>query len=355
MATLQGRKAARSLLTALATARGPCFYPFGFGVRLGVGFGVGFGVGVRLGVGVGLGVGDLWGERCCLSFSLAHMVGSQTGLATIAPANSNALKNLRGRELFIRKSGLACKHRNFRLLTQYKFTDFHCSPMILIQLDRAICLFLNRAAQHWQWLDQGAVLISNSDLVKGGVVLAIFWAMWFREPVRRDWLLVSLGGSLVALFIARILASVLPNRVRPLLDPSMHFIPPLGLPDQSNWTNWSSFPSDHSALFFAIVAGIWLANRRTGAIALVYVLVAICLPRIYVGIHYPSDVVAGAALGVGTVSGLMLRHGFWTRPSLRLLERFPGWGYGLLFLLTFQIATLFWDLRLVLSYLGFST
>lgn len=226
--------------------------------------------------------------------------------------------------------------------------------MFLIQLDRAICSFINRAAQHSEWLDQAMVVISNSDLVKGGVVLAFFWAMWFRNPARRDRLLAALGGSLVALFVARVLAYVLPIRQRPLLDPAMHFVPPLGLPDQSNWTNWSSFPSDHAALFFAIVAGIWLVNRRTGVFAISYVLVAICLPRIYVGIHYPTDVIAGAALGSGATAALVRWRRAWTGLILRTLERYPGCGYGLFFLLTFQIATLFWDIRVILSYLGFS-
>jgi membrane-associated phospholipid phosphatase len=227
--------------------------------------------------------------------------------------------------------------------------------MFLIQFDRAICAFINRAARHWEWLDQTNVVVSNSDLIKGGVVLAIFWAMWFRFTDARERLLAGLGGSLVALFIARVLAYVLPIRQRPILEPSMHFVPPLGLADQSNWTNWSSFPSDHAALFFAIVAGIWLANRRAGIFAFIYVAIAICLPRIYVGIHYPTDVLAGALIGLGAVAVLLQWRALWAKPLLRILERYPGWGYAFFFLLTFQIATLFWDLRIFLSYFGFST
>jgi membrane-associated phospholipid phosphatase len=227
--------------------------------------------------------------------------------------------------------------------------------MFLLQFDRTVCAFMNHAARHWQWLDQASVVISESDLVKGGVVLALFWAMWFRYPAARERLLAGLGGSLVALFMARVLAYVLPIRQRPLLEPSMQFVPPLGLADQSNWTNWSSFPSDHAALFFAIVTGIWLANRRAGLFALVYVLIAICLPRLYVGIHYPSDIIAGALIGFGAVSLLSQWRTVWARPILRVLEKYPGWGYALFFLLTFQIATLFWDVRVILSYLGFST
>ncbi len=224
-----------------------------------------------------------------------------------------------------------------------------------MQFDRAICSFINRAAQHWEWLDQTNVVISNSDLFKGGVVLAIFWAMWFRRPAARQGLLAGLGGALVALFIARLLAYVLPVRHRPLLEPGMHFVAPLGLPDQSNWTNWSSFPSDHAALFFAIVAGVWRADRRAAIFAFFYVVIAICLPRLYVGIHYPTDIIAGALIGWGSVALLAQWRSSWAQPILRGLERFPGWGYALLFLLTFQIATLFWDVRVILSYLGFST
>jgi membrane-associated phospholipid phosphatase len=227
--------------------------------------------------------------------------------------------------------------------------------MFLIPFDRAISAFINRAAQRWQWLDQSAIVISDSDLIKGGVVLAIFWAMWFRHPEARERLLSGLAGSLVALSIARVLAYVLPIRQRPLLEPGMHFVPPFGLPDQSNWTDWSSFPSDHAALFFAIVAGVWLANRRVGILAGLYVLVAICLPRLYVGIHYLTDIVAGVMIGFGAVAILLQWRSWWANPILRALARWPGWGYALLYLLTFQIATLFWDLRFILSYLGFST
>jgi undecaprenyl-diphosphatase len=227
--------------------------------------------------------------------------------------------------------------------------------MFLIDFDRALCAFINRAAQHWEWLDQTNVVVSNSDLVKGGVVLAIFWAMWFRHTAARERLLAGLVGSLVALCIARVLSYVLPIRQRPLLEPSMHFVPPFGLSDQSNWTNWSSFPSDHAALFFAIVTGMWLAKRRAGIFALLYVIIAICLPRLYVGIHYPTDVIAGALIGIGAVALLWQWRKRWSEPILRLLERHPGWGYALFFLLTFQIATLFWDVRVILSYLGFST
>jgi undecaprenyl-diphosphatase len=227
--------------------------------------------------------------------------------------------------------------------------------MLVTQFDHAVCALINRAAQHWHWLDQTAVVISESDLVKGGVVLAFFWAMWFRHPSARDRLIAGLVGALMALSVARVLSYVLPARQRPLLDPSINFVPPFGLHDQSGWTIWSSFPSDHAALFFALVAGIWLANRRVGTLAALYVSFAICLPRLYVGIHYLTDVVAGALIGWAAVALLFHWREHWAKPILRGLEKYPGWGYALLYLLTFQLATLFWDLRVFLSYFDIST
>jgi undecaprenyl-diphosphatase len=217
--------------------------------------------------------------------------------------------------------------------------------------DHAIVSFLNQFARHWSMFDTIVVFISNSDLLKGGVVISAIWWAWFYqkgEPGKiRSYLLSALLGSLIALFFARVLAHALPPRIRPVLDPTLHFRPPFGLPEQSNWTIWSSFPSDHAALFFALAMGVWLASTRAGLALIGYVAVCICLPRIYIGIHYPTDIVAGAGLGVLCVlicSWRRVRE-IWTPPVLNWIERRPSLGYALLFLITFQIATLFWDIR----------
>ena len=87
--------------------------------------------------------------------------------------------------------------------------------------------------------------------------------------------------------------------------------------------------------------------RRAGLVLLLYVLIAILFPRIYIGIHYPTDVLAGAVLGAGSV--LMLSwskiRNLWTGYVLNWIERSPAFAYAVLFLVTFEIGTLFWDIR----------
>lgn len=58
-----------------------------------------------------------------------------------------------------------------------------------------------------------------------------------------------------------------------------------------------SFPSGHTAASFA-GAGALLFSRRRGRWAALVLAVAIGLSRIYLYVHYPSDVLCGAALGL---------------------------------------------------------
>ena len=61
--------------------------------------------------------------------------------------------------------------------------------------------------------------------------------------------------------------------------------------------SYTSFPSGHATIFFALATIIFLYNRRTGAMLYFFALV-IAVARVIAGIHYPIDVIAGAGIGV---------------------------------------------------------
>ncbi len=113
-----------------------------------------------------------------------------------------------------------------------------------------------------------------------GVVLALI------DPSRREaWLIcAALGPIAIALNYAIKLAV---RRPRPVLDG----LPPLGGAPSS-----LSFPSAHALSSFAVATAMFRVNPATAGALVVAVLLS--LGRPYLGMHYPSDVIAGALLGI---------------------------------------------------------
>lgn len=71
----------------------------------------------------------------------------------------------------------------------------------------------------------------------------------------------------------------------------------------------AGFPSDHAVMAGAVAAGLFLVSRLLGGITTVAA-VLLAFARVYVGVHYPQDVLAGLALGavVVLVTGFLVRR-----------------------------------------------
>ncbi|MEW2069782.1 phosphatase PAP2 family protein [Streptomyces sp. NPDC007346] len=83
----------------------------------------------------------------------------------------------------------------------------------------------------------------------------------------------------------------------------------------------TSFPSGHAASAAAFATGVALESRSWGAVV-APVALAVAASRVYTGVHYPSDVLAGAALGIG--AAFALRGVVPTRGQLPAPGRPPG-------------------------------
>ncbi len=111
----------------------------------------------------------------------------------------------------------------------------------------------------------------------------------------------------LALFLAQLISHAV-NRPRPFVaDPS-------GVHVFTQHVADPGFPSDHATAAFAIAVAIMLRDRRWGAVALAFATV-LAIGRVAMGVHYPSDVLGGAALGA--ICALAL----YAAPVRRLLNR----------------------------------
>ncbi|MFI0817766.1 phosphatase PAP2 family protein [Streptomyces sp. NPDC021098] len=103
-------------------------------------------------------------------------------------------------------------------------------------------------------------------------------------------------GSLAAASLAsNLVVKWTVERRRPVLDA----VPLVRQLRRQPWT--SSFPSGHAASAAAFATGVAIESSRYGTLV-APLAAAVAASRVYVGVHYPSDVVAGVALGAGAAA-----------------------------------------------------
>jgi undecaprenyl-diphosphatase len=219
--------------------------------------------------------------------------------------------------------------------------------------DANIIHFLNQFAQRSLFFDSLNDTISSNEVATAVPLVTIFWWAWFRSKSEstddRRIIVSSLFLSTIAIFVARVLAVTLPYRERPLRNPLLQFHLPLG-ESSDNLMRWSSFPSDHAVFLFSMATTAFFLSRRLGIAALFYAFL-ICGSRVYLGVHYPTDILAGALLGAGIACLNLiepLRNHLSSKPIL-WAKQSPGSFYPSFYLVTFLFGTMFDSLRTIAS------
>jgi membrane-associated phospholipid phosphatase len=215
--------------------------------------------------------------------------------------------------------------------------------------DRPATRLINSYANRSWLFDYFAESSSRYFTFSGVIMMAMVWYCWFQKPDTecRARVLAGTLASVGAGSISRILQHTLPTHPRPYFDAALGFQLPLNLEEVFN--NWNSFPSDHVTVFAGLAVVLYISRQSFVIYGILWIIVVESF-RNYIGAHYPSDLVAGVALAALAVWASQMS---WpisvAKKVMRLENSSPGLFYMSAIFLSYQIATLFNDIRQTLG------
>ncbi len=186
----------------------------------------------------------------------------------------------------------------------------------IISADETLFFWINGIAGKVPILDWLMKLLGDDYFIITIMsLLLLFLWFGFRRAVQGETnqraVLCAAGAVGLAAIVIHLFTVYGPDRLRPY-D---------AYPDLVNLIAYArtdpSFPSESAAVSFAFATGVWLMKRGRLAAAMFFVAVLLCLARVYTGVHYPLDILAGVAIGI---LASLAAFGI-----LRIIEPLPTW------------------------------
>ena len=160
----------------------------------------------------------------------------------------------------------------------------------MLTLDTQLFYVFNSLAGQSPFLDR--IIVFFATYLAYLLVLLFLAFAFFRHSSKREkWelLLVAGASAIIARFGITELIRLFYHHPRPFAElPGVH-----ALFTDNAW----SFPSGHATFFFALATAVYLYNRKWG-IAFFVSAVLVTTGRIAAGVHYPSDILGGALVGI---------------------------------------------------------
>ncbi|MYT74954.1 MULTISPECIES: phosphatase PAP2 family protein [unclassified Streptomyces] len=166
------------------------------------------------------------------------------------------------------------------------------------------------------WLDGLVSAYSSYGLILFGGLMLLGWWRARRQDAPHALRALAAPVLTVIAFAGSTLLKQGVHELRPCQ--SLHVVTLEACPAPGDW----SFPSNHATLAAAAAVALWFVSARLGAVASVAALL-MAASRVWVGAHYPHDVVAGLAVGAVIALALALPLSRRSQSLAELVTRTP--------------------------------
>ncbi|MDO0913743.1 phosphatase PAP2 family protein [Streptomyces sp. DT2A-34] len=175
-----------------------------------------------------------------------------------------------------------------------------------------------------RWFDRVMEYVGEYGLLLALILLAV-WCWWsVRRRGEED--AASSVAALVWAPLAAGIAVLVNVPIRGFVERPRPFNDHQGLEVLVSGKTDYSFVSDHATIAMALGVGLFVANRKFGLAGVgLALLEGFC--RVYMGVHYPTDVVGGFALGTAVVLLLSPLAMALLTPVMSAIERSPRGGW----------------------------
>jgi undecaprenyl-diphosphatase len=165
-----------------------------------------------------------------------------------------------------------------------------------MSIDINLFNFINNLAGRSPLLDGAGIFLASwlPYVILAGL-LFLFFRPGPKQLPHRIMALMALAAAVAARWLVKPVIVLFYPRPRPfVISPAVHKL--ISLP---SWEYLQSFPSGHALFFFAATTAVFFYDRKWG-FWLLAASIFMGIARIFTGVHYPSDILAGAVIGALT-------------------------------------------------------
>ena len=157
-----------------------------------------------------------------------------------------------------------------------------------MNIDLYLFNLINQFAGRWVWLDYVAMFCADYL----GYVLLLLLLVLLAVNYKKYWKMI-----IEAVIAAAITRFVLADFIRWLWFKPRPFVAENFIPLIDQSPKEAAFPSGHASFFFALSTIVYFYNKKLGILFYVASFF-IVISRVFVGVHWPLDILAGAILGI---------------------------------------------------------